>query len=206
VSDAAALEAGLATLGLELDTQARERLLAFTALLLKWNRAFNLISRRDEPRVVARHLLDALVLVRWLTGHTCADLGWGAGLPGLPLAIARPDIDFTLIDRSERRTRFLRQAKIELGLDNVDVITADLASYRPAIGFDTVVTRAVDHPEAIWPRARPLLARGGRALLQCGGQHAGARFEGAGSARYEPSVVPGLEHSHFIWIVDVPAA
>jgi 16S rRNA (guanine527-N7)-methyltransferase len=204
VSRARQLGESLVELGDDVDASKQERLLAFAELILKWNRAFNLISRRDEARIVPRHLLDGVLLNRWLGGDRVGDLGSGAGLPGIPLAIVRPEINFTLIDRSERRTRFIRQACIELRLTNVEIVTADIDSYRPEVGFDTVVTRAVGHPEAMWLRAQPLLAgaRGARALLQCGEHSAGARFAGAGSARFLTLPVPGLDRPHYLWVVE----
>jgi 16S rRNA (guanine527-N7)-methyltransferase len=203
VNSRAELDDGLARLGLDIEAHQRERLLAFVQRLLKWNRAFNLISRRDEPRVVPRHLLDSLVLCSWLVGERIGDLGSGAGFPGIPLAIVRPELSFVLIDRSERRTRFLHQVQIELELDNVQVVTRDLARYRPEVGFDTVTTRAVDHPSAIWLLAQPLLARpGARALLQCGEQEAEASFPGAARAQLVHTPVPGLTRGHFVWVVE----
>jgi 16S rRNA (guanine527-N7)-methyltransferase len=197
---------GLAGLGLSVTGEHQAPLLAFVDLLLKWNRKVNLVSRGDESRIVPRHLLDSLVLQTWLRGQRVADLGSGAGLPGIPLAIVEPERAFTLVDRSERRTRFVRQVVIELGLDNVDVITGDAASYRSATGFDTVTSRAVDHPATMWRLARPLFAAaGGRALLQCGEQHHDARFDAAYAAQFLSTFVPGLDRSHYLWVVDGPA-
>jgi 16S rRNA (guanine(527)-N(7))-methyltransferase RsmG len=203
VSSPAELDDGLTRLGLEVGANQRQQLLAFVQLLLKWNRAFNLISRRDEPRVVPRHLLDSLILCPWLVGGRIGDLGSGAGFPGIPLAIVRPELSFTLIDRSERRTRFLRQVQIDLRLDNVEVVTRDLARYRPEVGFDTVTTRAVAHPSAIWLLAQPLLSGpAARALLQCGEQEASASFPGAARAQRVNTPVPGLARGHFVWVVE----
>ncbi len=118
-------------------------LLQFAALLRRWGAAFNLVSRRDSPRLVARHLLDSLSLAPMLRGVRVVDLGTGAGLPGVPLAIACPERSFTLIDRSERRIRFVRQAVVELGLTNVVPIAIDFDDFRADALFDTVVSRAV---------------------------------------------------------------
>ena len=104
-------EAGRA--GIALQPPAAQRLADFGALLLRWNRSFNLISHRDERRLLNRHLLDSLTALPWLKGHALADLGSGAGLPGIPLAIACPERNFVLIDRHEKRMRFVQQAVIE---------------------------------------------------------------------------------------------
>jgi 16S rRNA (guanine527-N7)-methyltransferase len=168
VTEAEELESGALALGVDLDASQIERLVHFAALLRRWNAAFNLVSRRDIQRLAARHLLDSLSLVPMLVGRRALDLGTGAGLPGIPLAIARPDIEFTLLDRSERRIRFVRQATLDLGLKNVDPVSADYADFRPTSLFDTVVSRAVAKPAALWREASTLLALDGVALFQVG--------------------------------------
>jgi 16S rRNA (guanine527-N7)-methyltransferase len=203
--DAAALARGLADLGLDLDADQQLKLLAYAALLSRWNQAYNLISRQDQHRLLSRHLLDSLAILPWLDGAPAgpvADLGSGGGLPGIPLAIARPERPMTLIDRSARKTRFLEQCRIELGLTGLSVVTSDLAHYRPAQPFATLVSRALDTPARLWPRVSPLLMAGGRALLQAGPEAADASFRGIAAARFETLVVPGLDHPHYLWVVD----
>ena len=158
MTEADELEAGALALGVGLNPSQIESLVRFAALLRRWNNAFNLVSRRDVPRLAARHLLDALSLVPMVVGRRVLDLGTGAGLPGVPLAIARPDIEFTLLDRSERRIRFVRQATLDLGLQNVVPVSADYADFRPGSLFDTVVSRAVAKPVALWRAAAPCVA------------------------------------------------
>lgn len=139
---------------------------AFEALLKRWNRRFNLVARGDEPRLRERHVLDSLALLPWWKG-TLADIGSGAGFPGLPLAIARPCSTVVLIERSERKCRFLRQALIDLELANVQLVNSDVVDYRPGKLFDTVTVRAVAPPEQAWQLAHPLAAPGtGTVLLQ----------------------------------------
>ncbi len=168
MTEARDLEAAAAELGVLLGSAQSERLLQFATLLRRWNVAFNLVSRNDLPRLVERHLLDSLSLLPLLCGSRVLDLGTGAGLPGLPLAIACPDARFTLIDRSERRIRFVRQAAIELGLQNVDAVEADYMHFRADGEFDTVVSRAVAKPAALWRVAEPALDADGQALFQTG--------------------------------------
>ena len=168
MTEADELESGALELGVGLNAAQIERLVRFATLLRRWNDAFNLVSRRDVPRIAARHLLDALSLVPMIVGRRVLDLGTGAGLPGIPLAIARPDVEFTLLDRSERRIRFVRQAKLDLSLENVDPVSADYADFRPGALFDTVVSRAVAKPAALWRDASRLLAVDGIALFQVG--------------------------------------
>lgn len=168
MSDADELEAGARAFGLELQSKQLEQLLQFASLLRRWNVAFNLVSRNDMPRLIARHLLDSLSLAPLLRGGRVLDLGTGAGLPGVPLAIVRPDIEFTLLDRSERRIRFVQQAKFEIGLANVMTIVADIVGFRADTLFATVVSRAVAKPAELWRVAGAVLESGGHALFQTG--------------------------------------
>jgi 16S rRNA (guanine527-N7)-methyltransferase len=168
VTEADALESGALELGVGLTAGQIAHLVRFAALLRRWNSAFNLVSRGDVARLTERHLLDALSLVPLIVGQRVLDLGTGAGLPGIPLAIARPDLEFTLLDRSERRIRFVLQAKLDLSLSNVDPVNADYADFRPDVLFDTVVSRAVAKPAALWRDAANLLAAEGIALFQVG--------------------------------------
>lgn len=191
------IASGAGTLGIELQKAQQEQLLQFAALLRRWGAAFNLVSRGDNPRLVARHLLDALSLAPMLQGNRIVDLGTGAGLPGIPLAIACPERTFTLIDRSERRIRFVRQAVVELGLTNVLPIAIDFDDFRADSLFDTVVSRAVAKPAALWRVAAELLAPGGLALFQVGElelQPADVKVE----TQSVSVCVPGLSRTHYV--------
>ena len=150
--------------------RAIDRLEAYEQLIRRWNARGNLVSRGDLERLRDRHVLDSLnLLPRWK--GSLADVGSGAGFPGMPLAIVRPEASVTLIERSERKTQFLRQVVIELGLPNVDVIRADIG-HRQSRGsldgrvFDTVTARAVAPPPAAWELLRGLLRNQGVALFQ----------------------------------------
>lgn len=189
------LESGAAEIGVPLTADVRDRLLAFATLLRKWNRAFNLVSRNDVGRIVSRHLLDSLTLAPMLHGHRILDVGTGAGLPGMPLAILRPEDAFTLLDRSERRIRFVGQAVIELGLRNVESVVDDYASFRPKFLFDTVVSRAVAKPEVLWRRVSGLLAVGGEALFQIGARDEGSSLPNA-FVVVEQVRIPSLDEPH----------
>jgi 16S rRNA (guanine527-N7)-methyltransferase len=189
------LSAGATALGVSLDSGQLDRLLEFAALLKRWNAAFNLVSRRDIERLLPRHILDSLSLSRFLRGSRVADLGTGAGLPGLPLAIVHAQMGFTLIDRNQRRIRFVRQAAFELGLTNVDTIASEFARFRPGILFDTVVSRAVTAPTTLWRVAAPLLAPGGQALLLVGANSDDV-VSGAATIERIDIRVPGLSRSH----------
>lgn len=136
------LSEGLDRMDMDLPGMRQQALLDYLALLLKWNRAFNLSAIRDPARMVSRQLLDSLSILPWLRGPRVLDVGTGAGLPGIPLSIARPDLEFTLVDSNGKKARFVRQAIIELGLDNVEVEQVRIESFRDQRGFDTITSRA----------------------------------------------------------------
>jgi 16S rRNA (guanine527-N7)-methyltransferase len=159
------------------DAAVADRLAAFEALVQRWNRRSGLVSRADLFRLRERHIDDSLALLPLCRGRL-ADVGSGGGFPGIPLAIARPAMSVTLFERSLRKSRFLRHAAMELGLDNVEVVLADVADYRPVPPFDTVTVRAVAPPPRAWALVRHLLAVGGTALLQSHAPLADQPFHG----------------------------
>jgi len=114
----------------------------YLALMTKWNKTYNLTAITDLDEMVVRHLLDSLAINPFLHGTQICDVGSGAGLPGIPLAIANSEKHFTLIDANNKKARFLTQVKIELKLDNVEVVHARAEEYQPKICFDTIVSRA----------------------------------------------------------------
>lgn len=152
--DPAQLQHHAEALGVALGSGQAEALVAFCELVQRWNQAFNLVSRRDIGRLVPRHVLDSLSVVPWLSGSEVLDLGTGAGFPGIPLAIAREDVQFTLIDSNARKIRFVRQAVRSLGLGNVSPHCADVRALDANVTFDTVVCRGVAEPDSAWRLAR----------------------------------------------------
>ena len=137
------LERGLGALGLDLPEAARARLLAYAALLLKWNKVYNLTAIRDPAEIVTHHLLDSLAVLPHLAGvRTLADVGSGGGLPGIPLAIARPALAVTSIETVSKKASFQQQARIELGLANFTPLCARVEQVRPEAPFDGVISRA----------------------------------------------------------------
>jgi 16S rRNA (guanine527-N7)-methyltransferase len=165
---AALLERGLVRLGAGLDAAARDRLVRYVLLLSRWNRAYNLTAVRDPARMVTRHLLDSLAILPWVTADRLIDVGTGPGLPGLPLAIARPACRVCLLDANGKKVRFLRQAVVELGLDNAEPVQARVESYRPALPFDLVTSRAFAALPEMIAHTRHLLAPEGRWLAMKG--------------------------------------
>jgi 16S rRNA (guanine527-N7)-methyltransferase len=161
----AALDRGLKELALALPAGARDRLLEYMTLLLKWNRTYNLTAIRDPLSVVAHHLLDSLAVVPHLPlaagSARLADAGSGAGLPGIPLAIAKPEWQITLAEANQKKAAFLRQAAIELNLSNVDVHEGRVEAWRPEPLFDAVISRAFAALQQFIAACRHLLAPGG---------------------------------------------
>jgi 16S rRNA (guanine527-N7)-methyltransferase len=135
------LQTGIAALGLSLPPGAQEKLADYLALLAKWNKTYNLTAIHDEQRMVTHHLLDSLaVLPQLMDVMTLADVGSGAGLPGIPLAICRPDLQLTSIETSQKKAAFQQQAKIELGLANVSIHCGRVEDAEGS--FDAVISRA----------------------------------------------------------------
>jgi len=147
---------------LALPDNAQAKLLAYLDLLAKWNRTYNLTAVRDPGDMVSRHLLDSLAVLPFVHGTNLADLGSGAGLPGIPLAIARPDLAVTLIESNGKKARFLREAIRSLPLANVSVAQARVQDTAGA--FDTVTARAFASLHDMLAWAGHLLAPGGRWL------------------------------------------
>ena len=135
---------GAAQLGVTLDERQQQQLLAYLALLVKWNKAYNLTAVRDPDEMVSRHLLDSLSVVPFVAsaGDTWLDVGSGGGMPGVPLAILFPERHFTLLDSNGKKTRFLTQVKIELQLANLDVVHSRVEAFRPAQPFSGICSRA----------------------------------------------------------------
>ncbi len=136
------LHLGLEEMGITLPRATQAKLLDFIALLDKWNRAFNLTAVRDPRQMLTHHILDSLAILPFVKGPRVLDIGSGAGLPGIPLALARPDLEFVLLDANAKKTRFMLQAAGTLGLGNVEVVQARVEKYRPERKFDTLIARA----------------------------------------------------------------
>ncbi len=136
------LAAGLVALGIDLSSETQQRLLDYLALLVKWNKVHNLTAVRDPDEMVTLHLLDSLAVLPHLQCKMLLDVGSGAGLPGIPLAIVRPELRVTVLDSSHKKSTFQRQAKAELGLGNLEVVCARVEQYKPAHKFDCIISRA----------------------------------------------------------------
>lgn len=138
------LSEGARQLGVSLSNEQHEQLLAYLALLIKWNKAYNLTAVRDPDEMVSRHLLDSLSVVPFVTeaGDNWLDVGSGGGMPGIPLAILFPERQFTLLDSNGKKTRFLTQVKLELKLANLQVIHSRVEAFTPTEPFNGICSRA----------------------------------------------------------------
>ena len=141
------LEYGLKQMGLHFSVEIQQKLVHYIQLIARWNKAFNLTAIRDVEAMVSKHLLDSLAVQPYVEGATVLDVGSGAGLPGIPFAITTPDKHFVLIDTNGKKTRFLTQAKIDLKLDNVEIIHQRVEDYQPQLDghriyFDVITARA----------------------------------------------------------------
>ena len=136
------LTQGLETLNIPGPEEIKRQLLAFIELLHKWNRVYNLTAIRDKEKMVTHHILDSVAVMPLLHGVDILDVGSGAGLPGVPLAIVSPERQFVLLDSNAKKTRFLQQAKAELGLTNLTIETGRVEHFHSTKSFDTVLSRA----------------------------------------------------------------
>jgi len=137
----ALLKSGLKRQGLELSDDKIQLLLDYHALLVKWNKAYNLTAVRDPAEMISRHLLDSLSIIPHITGERILDVGTGPGLPGIPMSICFPEKDFTLLDSNGKKTRFLTQSKIELKLTNMTPVQSRIESFEAPL-FDAITSRA----------------------------------------------------------------
>lgn len=187
------LISGIDELGLTLPEEKVQKLLDFIALIEKWNKAYNLTAIRNRVEMVQLHLLDSLAVIPHVEGKRIIDIGTGAGLPGIPLAICLDDKEFTLLDSNAKKTRFVQQAVLELKLKNVTVCYSRAEAYRPQQVFDVVLTRAFASLGEIVLLTRHLLGKGG-ILLAMKGQMPGAEMESLNvNTSVIPIYLPGIE-------------
>ena len=160
---------GLAAMNLELGAAAPERFARHLELIAKWNRVHNLTAVRETEQMVVLHLLDSLSVLPFIkSARSLVDVGTGPGLPGIPLAIARPDLAVTLLDSSHKKCAFLRQAKTELGLANVEIVCERVENWKPPDRFDVVVSRAFSELGDFVVQAHHLVAPGGQLIAMKG--------------------------------------
>lgn len=202
------LSLGCENLGIRPDPVQLEQLVAYQALLARWNNTFNLTAVREEGDMVIRHLLDSLSVLAHLGSASCIDVGTGAGLPGIPLAIMRPQQAFHLLDSNGKKTRFLFQVKTALCLDNIEVHQARVESFRPESRFATVVSRAFASLQEMVRDCRHLVVPGG-SLLAMKGVYPERELQECGPERLDAAVyplgVPGLKEQRHLVELRLPS-
>lgn len=188
------LQQGIAQLEISLSENAQSKLLDYLALLHKWNKVYNLTAIRDPQQMVSNHLLDSLSVIPYLWAGRWLDVGCGAGLPGIVLAIAQPDWQFTLLDSNSKKTSFVQQVIIDLKLNNVSVHCARVKEWQTVEQFDGIISRAFSELGDFLRNTRHLMAPNGRWAAMKGmpeqelaGVPAECRIE-----RVIPLLVPGL--------------
>jgi 16S rRNA (guanine527-N7)-methyltransferase len=199
------LVTGVAEMNLVLSSDQQARLLDFLGLLAKWNRAYNLTAVRNPGEMVPRQLLDSLSLLPWLGPDPLLDVGAGGGLPGMPLAITRPEQRFTLLDSNSKKTRFLTQCVLELKLTNVEVIQGRAEDCEPGVGYTQISSRAFTALDKLVTWCGHLLAPGGHFLAMKGqfpDDEVAALPAGWRLKAYHPLQVPGSGGERHLLIID----
>jgi 16S rRNA (guanine527-N7)-methyltransferase len=191
-------------MSLDIPEQRQRGLVDYLVLLNKWNRTYNLTAVRDPQQMVSRQLLDSLSILPWMHGPSVIDVGCGAGLPGLPLALAMPDCRFTLLDSNGKKTRFVQQAATQLRLSNVEVVQARVEAYRKDGGFNTITSRAFADLHQMLELTAHLRAENGQwAAMKAGLEELDVRRLPPGcSARTVELQVPGETGRRHLVLVD----
>jgi 16S rRNA (guanine527-N7)-methyltransferase len=201
------LHAGLFDLGLSLTSRQESALMAYLALLDKWNKVYNLTAVRERGAMVAQHLLDSLAVLPHLTDtRRLLDVGAGAGLPGIPLAIAQPDLYVTLTDSSHKKTAFMQQACLELGLANATVICERIERLDLLEQPDAVISRAFSDLKEFLKLARHALAPGGKLLAMKGvypHEELAQLPADVKVTQVIPLTVPGLDANRHLVVLEV---
>jgi len=187
------LEAGLLELNLPANEAQIELLLAFVLLIEKWNKAYNLTAIRSREEMLRLHILDSLALLPFVSGNKIADIGTGAGLPGIPLAIFMPNQQFTLVDSNSKKTRFVQQAILELKLKNIEVVHSRVENLARPAEFDAVLSRAFASLDDIMKLTEYLLQENG-VLIAMKGQKPQEELDSLKRPYLvDMIVVPGIE-------------
>ena len=199
-------------LGLDLGVEQKAKLQDFSRALLQWNKRTNLISKSDESRVFSRHIADSLSATSFLVGNSIVDIGSGAGLPGLPLAIACPHKKFTLYERMKKRAHFMQFVIANLGIDNAQVIEAPFEEIvSKGESFNCVVSRGLGGAEVLWPIVEHAIAKSGRLIVYASthgfedvltSKPVGKTQEGRPHIYSSAVEIPGLNKSHWFHIID----
>ena len=162
------LHQGLTGLGLDPQSYPCEEYLQYIDLLAKWNRAYNLTGVRDKQRMIHAHVLDSLAVLPYIRGNRCLDAGTGAGLPGFILALAQPDVEWTLLDSNGKKVRFLRQLLFETKTGNVEIVHSRAEKFLSSVSYSSIISRAFGSLSAYYRAVEHLLRPGTRLLAMKG--------------------------------------
>lgn len=168
MTEAEQLANGIRQMGLDVDAEAQQQLLQYLAMLQKWNKVYNLTAVRNPQEMVTLHLLDSLSVLPYVKGPRLLDVGSGAGLPGIVMAICKPELQVTTIDTVQKKAIFMRQVKGELGLENLSVVHARVEEHHPQQPYDQVISRAFSEIALLMELTRHLIAKGGEWLAMKG--------------------------------------
>jgi len=201
----APLTEALHAMGAKLDARQEACLLDYLALIAKWNRTYNLTAIHEPERMLTHHLLDSLSILSAVAAGPLLDVGSGAGLPGIPLAIVRPDLRVTLLDSSQKRCGFMQQAAIELKLANVKVVHARAEDFQPFEKYPQIVSRAFSDLSDFVKATHHLLAEGGEWLAMKGlyPDEEIAQLKGARVKRHAKLHIPGLDADRHLIIMEM---
>ena len=195
---------GARALDIELSMDEVRRLTAHLDLVDEWGARMNLTAIRERAEQVTKHVLDSLSVRMYLRGTRIADVGSGAGFPGIPLAIVEPRRHFTLIESTGKKCRFLEHVRDALGLDNVEIVQARAESHEPGVRYDTVIARAVGPVADLVRVAGPLVAGGG-CLLAMKGRYPtdelAKQLSGWKVAGVHRLAVPGLDEERHLVVL-----
>ena len=158
------LHRGLTELGLDPQSCPCDAYIQYIDLLAKWNRTYNLTGVRDKQRMIHVHVLDSLAALPYIHGNRCLDAGTGAGLPGFILALAQPDVEWTLLDSNGKKVRFLRQLLFEMKTGNVEIVHSRAENFLSSVTYSSIISRAFGSLSAYYRAVEHLLQPGTRAL------------------------------------------
>ena len=198
MSQQAILEQGIQDAKLAISAETQHKLLGYLALMQKWNKVHNLTAVRDADEMVTLHLLDSLVVLPYVDAKNLLDVGSGAGLPGIPLALCLPDLQVTVIDSNSKKVSFMRQVKAELGITNLEVIGGRVEDIAPTRLFEIIISRAFSDLSLFISLTHHLLATDGKWLAMKGVYPEAELADllaktGVVASKVEVLNVPGLE-------------